>query len=388
MATRPYPYDRWAKISHKQRTVQASLRALWDDGHVQRAHDVARALLGRDLDVQLGLSDFCSAAERRRVGHARGLALVLELVGSARPAPIWVELSHADAQALVDRTLGGDSSEMSPWSLLPLDELSRGALAYLAARVLAALGGRLVLLDVIDLPLSAAELDERGTVVWPCTLRVSSRTLTLRLFASEDFAAGAAPTTTTTTTTTGRELSELSLTLIARAGSTRLPLSAAHSLALGDVVVLDETGLSRDHDHFRGQVSASLPGSSSQIACTVCETGLAIEAFTRVQEPSMTTGRIESPAPSPALSDSTNGGPSPDFAADAAIELTVEVARFSLTVAELSRLRAGDVLVTGRRIGERVQLRVSGSLFAEGELVDVEGEVGVRLLSFAQRQDA
>jgi type III secretion system YscQ/HrcQ family protein len=185
-------------------------------------------------------------------------------------------------------------------------------------------------------------------------------------------------------TTPGRDLSGLTLTLIARAGSTRLPLSVAHSLALGDVVVLDETGLSRDQAHFRGQVSASLPGSASQIACTVCATGLAIEAFTRVQESSMTTGRIESPAPSPDLSESTNGGPGPDFAADAVIELTVEVARFSLTVAELSRLRAGDVLVTGRRIGERVQLRVSGGLFAEGELVDVEGEVGVRIVSFAQ----
>lgn len=92
----------------------------------------------------------------------------------------------------------------------------------------------------------------------------------------------------------------------------------------------------------------------------------------------MTTGRLES------TSDAAISGS--NFAADAAIELQAEVARFSLTLSELQKLQQGDVLVTGRRIGERVALRVSGQPFAEGELVDVEGELGVRILAFSAKE--
>jgi type III secretion system YscQ/HrcQ family protein len=90
---------------------------------------------------------------------------------------------------------------------------------------------------------------------------------------------------------------------------------------------------------------------------------------------------------SPAGADSQHGSEAEDpsrsdFAVDAPIELQVEVARFSLTLAELQRLRPGDVLATGRRIGEHVKLRIAGQAFAEGELVDIEGELGVRILTF------
>jgi flagellar motor switch/type III secretory pathway protein FliN len=40
----------------------------------------------------------------------------------------------------------------------------------------------------------------------------------------------------------------------------------------------------------------------------------------------------------------------------------------------------GDVFRTGAIVGERVRLRVGGRTVAEGDLVDVEGEVGVRLV--------
>jgi flagellar motor switch protein FliM len=37
------------------------------------------------------------------------------------------------------------------------------------------------------------------------------------------------------------------------------------------------------------------------------------------------------------------------------------------------------VIETGRRIAEPVTLRVAGQVVARGELVDVEGELGVRI---------
>jgi flagellar motor switch/type III secretory pathway protein FliN len=66
-------------------------------------------------------------------------------------------------------------------------------------------------------------------------------------------------------------------------------------------------------------------------------------------------------------------------AADAPIELCIELARFTLPLGELSALRAGEVLSTGRAIGELVTLSAGGRVFARGELCEVDGEIGVRI---------
>lgn len=94
----------------------------------------------------------------------------------------------------------------------------------------------------------------------------------------------------------------------------------------------------------------------------------------------MTTGTIHKAS---AAGDTTASAHT-NIASDAPIELQVEIARFSVSLGELQRLQAGDVLTTGRKIGERVSVQVGGQAFAEGELVDVDGEVGVRLLGFSE----
>jgi len=68
-------------------------------------------------------------------------------------------------------------------------------------------------------------------------------------------------------------------------------------------------------------------------------------------------------------------------AGDAPVDVVVELARVALPLGELAALRPGEVLVTGRSLGERVTLRVGERILAQGELVDVDGEIGVRILS-------
>ena len=43
------------------------------------------------------------------------------------------------------------------------------------------------------------------------------------------------------------------------------------------------------------------------------------------------------------------------------------------------KIAPGDVIGMGSKVGAKVTLRVSGMAVAEGELVDVEGELGVRI---------
>jgi flagellar motor switch/type III secretory pathway protein FliN len=61
------------------------------------------------------------------------------------------------------------------------------------------------------------------------------------------------------------------------------------------------------------------------------------------------------------------------------IVVRVEVGTVSLTAREWAELGPGDVIETGRRIAEPVILRVAGREVARGELVNLEGELGVRI---------
>ncbi len=65
--------------------------------------------------------------------------------------------------------------------------------------------------------------------------------------------------------------------------------------------------------------------------------------------------------------------------ADVPVVVRVEVGSVTLSAREWAALQPGDVLTTGCRIAERATLRIGGIEVARGELVDVEGELGVRI---------
>ena len=66
---------------------------------------------------------------------------------------------------------------------------------------------------------------------------------------------------------------------------------------------------------------------------------------------------------------------------DAPVVVRVEIGVAQMPAREWAELGPGDVVALGRRIAEPVVLRVAGREVARGELVDLEGEVGVRIMS-------
>jgi len=64
---------------------------------------------------------------------------------------------------------------------------------------------------------------------------------------------------------------------------------------------------------------------------------------------------------------------------DAPLVVRVEVGAVTLSAAEWAALATGDVVALGRRVHEPVVLRIAGTEVARGELVDIEGELGVRI---------
>jgi len=73
---------------------------------------------------------------------------------------------------------------------------------------------------------------------------------------------------------------------------------------------------------------------------------------------------------------------------DTPLVVRVELASVSLPAREWAGLRAGDVIETRRRIGGPVVLRAGGRALAHGELVNLDGELGVRVTRVLPPEEA
>lgn len=79
------------------------------------------------------------------------------------------------------------------------------------------------------------------------------------------------------------------------------------------------------------------------------------------------------------LEDDADTTTAADAVLDAPVLVRVEVGSVTLTAREWAALAPGDVIAVGKRLAEPVVLRVAGLEVARGELVDIEGELGVRI---------
>jgi len=73
-----------------------------------------------------------------------------------------------------------------------------------------------------------------------------------------------------------------------------------------------------------------------------------------------------------------------DLLTDIPLQIAVELARVQVGADEVVGLRVGQVLDLQRGPGEPVELSVNGKVIARGELVEIEGQLGVRVLSLAE----
>lgn len=79
----------------------------------------------------------------------------------------------------------------------------------------------------------------------------------------------------------------------------------------------------------------------------------------------------------PALADEAS--PIAEALADMPVLVRVEAGSVTLPAREWATLGAGDVVVLDARVGEAVTLRVGGKVVGRGELVEVDGSIGVRI---------
>lgn len=69
---------------------------------------------------------------------------------------------------------------------------------------------------------------------------------------------------------------------------------------------------------------------------------------------------------------------------DVAVSMVVELGRVEVSAADIVALRPGQVIELSRSPGDAVDLVVDNRRIGKGELVEIEGELGVRILSLAR----
>jgi type III secretion system YscQ/HrcQ family protein len=382
MAARPYPYDRWPRMSRRDvACVRGALSAMPDAAACAAAAAEATSLLGTRWAVRGSGVEVWPAAKARAELAAPLCALWLERAEGPHTLPVVCELPIELAATLVDRVLGGDGAAAQPIGAAP-DDVSAGVLAYLGARLCAALdAGVRVRAALADAQRAHALLEDENVLV--CALEVECDGVArgrVRLWTAQRAAERLTPRRARTAAHVPAAWRDLSLTLCAHAGAATLAAREWSALGAGDVVIPDRCSLARDaNGGFAGAIALHAMGAHAggrrwrgrAEGRAVRVESLEPLHLSQEDTPMTDPKRIETQA---LRNDVT------PFGGDVPIEVCLEIARFTLPLDALSALCEGDVLDTGSAIGSRVSLSAGGRAIARGELVDVEGAVGVRIL--------
>ena len=299
------------------------------------------------------------------------VAVILETGVDLRAPRLAVEIDARLAACLVDRALGGEAGPSIVPPHHPLSDVACGVLGYVAARALGACApaGALRVRAVITSPAALGQaVGDAGSLVWPARVTLGEDVGVVRAWIPD---ASLVPPLNEHRRVASTRLASLCVTLALEAGDASLRPDELASLGHGDVVVFERTRLRLENGAPAGTADVRAVGAARPQWEAALANGDARLAG-RAQQGDARMTR-----------DTTNSVPlhaALDLVGDAPIELRVELARVALTLSELAEMRPGEVLVTGRPLGTEVVLRAGDRAVATGELVDVEGELGVRVL--------
>ncbi|AKF10679.1 FliM/FliN family flagellar motor switch protein [Sandaracinus amylolyticus] len=294
-------------------------------------------------------------------------------------ARIAIDVEPRLAAVVVERVLGaGDDAPLHPGALT---EAERGVLAYAIARALGpAAGGALRIATVVTTPEAVLlALGDRGGACWPLRASLGAHAGIVRVWIPEALLARSAETTHAPH---AAALGGLAATIVIGGGRASLGARDVVGLAEGDVVILDDASATPSASGLAGEVIARVRRGATRWRCALEGAGGdATRIVVRAIEPRPPVVRRREEEVEMAQEESGATARMLEAVGDAPVELVVELARFEMPLAELAALRPGEVLATGRALGERVVLRAGERTIALGELVEIEGEIGVRVLA-------
>jgi flagellar motor switch protein FliM len=348
--------------------------------------------------------------ERLELG-ARGAIVVLE----ATHGPVVLEIDAELALAAVGAMAGRKSLPKIARDRAIPDEIA-GALAGIAQWVARACGVEAHAAGASPRPTAGsararlADVDAHALVL-DFAVNVGTLRGALRLSTSAPSLASNGASTLAEERSAGsaidalRSLGATPLELHVVAASAWLPAREVALLAPGDALIFDASdGLARDgrcvlaaasaevgvsvERVFVGERAGDAGAETAAVRVGARRVGLAPEPGSVEREGVETaTERGGTLASDSSSGDATveiaaiqDGGPLVEALADAPVLVRVEIGSVTLPAREWAAIGVGDVVALDRRVGESVELRAGGRTIARGELVDVDGAIGVRVL--------
>lgn len=357
-----------------------------DVGNAARLRRVARELVDVRA-IEAALAELTGAAiaiqpgRVRRLDAARGAddahGVVLTVAGERSPERrVLVEVEGALGAALAARALRQKPPRVVDASRAPSPAVAGALAAVLVAAVRRAHAGVVPKVVAAGPGADLARdllLAERNVTTATFTVLVDDDAFEARVHVPDAFtpAPREQPLSREALSAMGDATIAIPLVLTTTL-ATRLDVVA---LGPGDVLVPTKNAALaalRDDGCVLGAVALVAPSSERGLSADLAEGGRLVvrgllENHPWIQERSMT-------------SDATTTT-TLEVLEDAPVVVRVELGSVEMKAREWAELAPGDVIALGRRVGDAAILRVGGVELARGELVQVDGEYGVRIVA-------
>jgi flagellar motor switch/type III secretory pathway protein FliN len=166
-------------------------------------------------------------------------------------------------------------------------------------------------------------------------------------------------------------LGDLALSVPVVAGAAAVDPADVDALAPGDVF-LPGNGwtVTGDGEALSGTVTLAAPAHDRGVLAKLGSAGDLVVVGLRASPLDTETTMDDSKSDDGAICEAVLEAP---------VVVRVELGAVTLTAREWAVLGPGDVVPLGRRVAEPAVLRVAGVEVAKGDLVEIEGELGVRI---------
>lgn len=417
---RPFRFTGLPKVSGAEALLVERLEWLMPPAFLSGSSMGVRSRLNEIIEADVGL--MIDSFQALKPKDVRKLIAPPTFLGILAPAPHkargFIEIELGLAHAVVDSMLGG-SGEVA--ALRPLTDIEEGVLSYLVLEVLKSLAPnmepglpKLRLEGVARSPDDAAAMLAEEPYVLALQLKatVGNQAGFVRLFIPGTVIGMTNPPQDGPERRARRRMQReqnidrlrgVKTSLRAEIGRAEILAADLAAVQPRDVVLMDEVSARPDKNEggtARLKIGAGRVGRMD--AEVAIEDGRWVAKVTAVvlgdepREAEETAGAKkqqgveESTTPGARTGESESHvdenaaeGDGGDLLNDIPLQIAVELSRVAITAEEVVALKIGQVLDLQRVPGEPVDLSVNGKIVARGELVEVEGHLGVRILSLA-----